>query len=752
MKKLLLQLLFVFFGVYYRASGAPPASNPTLQEEGDHITLSNDYLRVTFDRTRHSIVVLSADFSGKRSYGGNLLAARGIVLETRDRSGHLLVAGSGNAPSSYRILEKDNRLRVLFETAGSLAAGNWNTRWTVTLGPKDRGFRLETSTALKPNANVGAACLRFYLRQWFLNGIYEKGVVQYVAGQDKLFSSTTALREFYSMDRHAGSVAIIPEASNQVLESNLLSGHGEFESGLEQVLAGGSSVHDRWLPLSGNQPLHPAGLAAAERTASYRIYPNNRAFPVHSVVDGPNMAADDLEAYYLAAYGSAAGVVGSYAIPGSAYPTLATPLRPYGETYNYFDPDAWSTVTALSFSGDPVLQKEARKILETSERSMKPDGQLPHHFNPDGPTYISLAKSSQTGPNIFWILAAIEYASGTGDEAWLKEHYPSLKRAAEWLLLHFDSRRNLLSVQGSLFIDVFIREHFTLDTNVMMVRLLRSLAPVAQYCGDAPAAQRFADFERKIKAGVNDGLWDGHDHFVTQRNADWSIRDRVDYDGNYGAVAAGVVDDPARRQAIFRRLDRGAHTHPNGRGTWVSEQRYEKADCFLGNDGDSDVAMARIWWLDMAARYRTGDLTTFQTLLHNTQSDLLANTWMGERYDGAGAFTHNAFYHEYPEILSMVLREMRYGIDVKIDSVTIRPFGLDHYDFKVGELSVHYAQREVRVRVPGTSPRTYRIYGLAPNARYRMSTGKTLLTDRDGMAVFRAHAGVNIAIERVAIR
>ncbi len=49
------------------------------------------------------------------------------------------------------------------------------------------------------------------------------------------------------------------------------------------------------------------------------------------------------------------------------------------------------------------------------------------------------------------------------------------------------------------------------------------------------------------------------------------------------------------------------HTHPGGRGTWVSERRYEKEDCYGDNDGDSDTAMARIWSAGMATHVRLGD-------------------------------------------------------------------------------------------------------------------------------------------------
>lgn len=146
------------------------------------------------------------------------------------------------------------------------------------------------------------------------------------------------------------------------------------------------------------------------------------------------MEFDDLAAFYTAAYGSSAGVLGAYAIPGSAYPTLATPDRTYGNGNSFFDPDAWSTVETLSFSGDPLLAGLARQVVEHSGKYMTAEGQIPHNFNGTVPTDIALSGATQSGPNVFWSMACIDYALGTGDEAWLKAHYPNIKKAVEWLL------------------------------------------------------------------------------------------------------------------------------------------------------------------------------------------------------------------------------------------------------------------------------------------------------------------------------
>jgi hypothetical protein len=405
-------------------------------------------------------------------------------------------------------------------------------------------------------------------------------------------------------------------------------------------------------------------------------------------------------------------------------------------------------VNTLSFSGDPYLQDQARRIVELAANHLN-HGQVPHHFIDGTPTYIAISKATQTGPNIFWVLAAIDYANATGNESWLCDHYPQLKAATDWVLDCYDPGRKLVKVGGPLFIDVFIRQGYTLDSNAMLLHLLPEMSAVAEFCGDGAEAHRYSQLAGAIKEGLNSGLWDGHDHYLTQRNADWSTRDMVDYDGNYAAVAFGAADKE-QAAAILRRLDGGPHTHPGNRGTWTSEKYYGSKDCFGGNTGDSATAMARIWWLDLASRRATGDMTDFYKYFRPIQDDLLAHTWLTERYNAQGKSIRAPYYHEYPEITAMILREMVDGIDIKIDHIQIKPFGIRSFHYQMGDLDVSYHQNDVSLHVPGQSARTYQICGLFPDTRYALSTGSAIVTDHNGTATFRAPTGTTITLQRSA--
>lgn len=746
--------------IFTVAVTATRATEPTFTARDERLIMDNGFVHLEFNERHPSIDVLKADFSGQGHYGCNVLATNaqggeGIVLETIDADGRIYSSSDTRSSVSCQILRRDaSELIVCIKNIRDQTKHpDVTSTWILRLTANARHFGLQARTSRNYSHPLKAIQIGVYANQWFMNGFFDRGVEQYVNCGDVAFFTTNSLRDFYTMDNGRGSLSILPESYARPNAWALCSLGTNDGVGLQAILAGNYPAQEEWQkPNWKSAPL----LISADRQkflTSLEIYPNNYAFPDFAVGPDNPMSLRDLRTFYNAIYGSAAGVLGSYEHPGSAYPTLATPKRPYGDLYTFFDPDSWATVNTLSFSGNPYLQEQARRILELAEGHLN-HGQVPHHFIDGTPTYIAISKATQTGPNIFWVLAAIDYSDATGDESWLRANYPGLKAATDWILDNYDPNRKLVKVGGPLFIDVFIRRGYTLDSNAMLLHLLPEMAAVAEFCGNGADAERYSRMARAIKEGMNEALWDGRDHYVTQRNSDWSIRDMVDYDGNYAAVAFGAADKE-QAAAIFERLDSGPHTHPGNRGTWTSEKYYGPEDCFGGNTGDSATAMARIWWLDLAARYATGDVTNFYKYFRPVQDDLLEHTWLTERYNARGESIRAPFYHEYPEITAMVLREMVYGIDVKINRIQIKPFGVRSYHYDIGDLNVSYSPDLVNLHIPGHNQRTYRICGLIPDAQYSLSINpaphsRSIMTDPYGTASFEALAGAWITLKHSA--
>jgi hypothetical protein len=305
-------------------------------------------------------------------------------------------------------------------------------------------------------------------------------------------------------------------------------------------------------------------------------------------------------------------------------------------------------MSALIYSGEPYLQQQARLVIERSGAFLKPNGQLPHHFENDQPTYAALSGATQTGPNTFWTLAALSYARNSGDVPWLRSYMPTLRKAASFCFDLIDRETALMKAPGSLMIDVFLRGNYSSDSNAMVVGFLDEFAEAEDAVGNATGATALRALASRVSVAVNGQLWaaDGT-HYITQLNPDGSTRDFVDYDSNLMAVAH-AIPDVNRSRRILSRIDGGRCSAASGGGPqFVSERFYGKDDTTHGNVGDSWCAMGRIALFDARARRRVGGrdaVAAVNASLDKLEHDLLRGSespWMHERYGCDGLQQQN---------------------------------------------------------------------------------------------------------------
>lgn len=723
-----------------------------LKRAEHHIVLGNEFICVEINISRPRIASLKGDFYGNGCYGANVLTDDGgIVLQVTDEFGAAQSSDATETDVSCDILEQseDAIVVAIKNIRVCTATSEVVSTWVVSLQRGCRNVTVETETVVISGTVWKNLLFSVFLRQWFLNALFKKGNVQFVQGNRLNFSSMDDLVAFYTMDKLNGSFAVIPEGNTRAVENNLITGTDKFQTGIEFVMSGSFPEKDIWSSSKWADAENVPVKVGQTFKLALQLFANNESFPVHNLQSEMNIESEDLRSFYTAIYGSAAGCLGNYQISGSAYPTLATPDRNYKQMHTFFDPDSWSTVTVLSYSGDAYLQNEARKVLELASRHMRKDGQIPHHFTAGEPTYVAISGTPQTGPNIFWIMAAVEYVTGTGNVTWLNNHYEDIKKAADWLMNFYDADRNLFKVNGPLWTDTFRRTGYTFDTNAMMVRLLDTLVSVSGYCGDKEEAVRYRQILNGLIQGL-ESLWNGEDHYITSRDAHWkTTKDMVDTE-NYMAVAFGIVSHIEQRDALMRRLDGGTLTHPGGRGTWVSERYYDREDCFLENTGDSACAMARHWWVDELAHYVVGDEHGFYTTYYNVRKDLLANTWMNERYNRNGEMIRAPYYHEYPEIINLLMREQVYGLQIKLDTVTINPFGKTCFVYHAGKLKVGFSKDLVTLSLPGHGNRIFHINGLYPECDYYHSVLGRMRSNHYGTLVFEAPIESECTISKFA--
>ena len=626
--------------------------------------------------------------------------------------------------------------------------------WTLSLDSGSRSFRLQTATHALRTANIAGLRLASYLTPQSVYGLFQRGVVQDMNSPGPYFATTNPLDRVYTLGG-GGSFDMLPSGNHPTV---LLSapanspggGASPFRSGVEQVLAGTYPQQETWSGTPWSSASPTVVTAGQGWTTDDRIAVNDHDFPAGTLSTRPNLPLPDLESIYTAVYGSSAGVLDTFANPGEVAVTLAAPGRSYGGLYNFYDPDTWETVNALVDSGDPYLISQARTLIEKSGSAILPSGQVPHNFAGEQPTYVAISGATQTGPNIFWIEAALAYANGSGDQAWLAAHIGQIEQALGYLTGMYDPSLHLVKAPGPLWIDVFKRYNYTADTNVFMVKLLRDVATAEQVLGRAAQAKSDDQLATSITAGINDRLWAGN-HYITQLNPDGTTTDFGDNDSNLLAVAFGVAP-PARASQVLAFTDSGPCMAAPSRPAWVSQVYYGPGDTYGGNTGDSATAMGRIAWADGMARYQAADLSGYQNgVAGPIQSDLLASTWLTERYNCAGHQIRSPYYHEYPEVLTMLLHDASYGISIGLGQVTIAPFGHTSYNYEVGDVAVSYSSTSVSLRVPGTGDRLYTIHGLVPGARYNLqAAGGTVAppiaaADGQGTLSFTAPAGQQVA-------
>lgn len=105
-----------------------------------------------------------------------------------------------------------------------------------------------------------------------------------------------------------------------------------------------------------------------------------------------------------------------------------------------------------------------------------------------------------------------------------------------------------------------------------------------------------------------------------------------------------------------------------------------------------------------------------------------------DRYgcDGQQQQNRTMYYFEYPSYVTMLLREIKYGIELTLGQVTIDPFIVPRedravyasFEYHMGNVDVSFCADRVVVVVPGSNcgVRTYKVTGLYANTLYKVTS------------------------------
>eukprot|EP00055_Hartaetosiga_balthica_P004148 m.10318 g.10318 ORF g.10318 m.10318 type:complete len:814 (-) comp3651_c0_seq2:140-2581(-) len=767
----------------------------------DVVVMENGFVRMEVN-TDAFAMILKADFLGHANYSvvssASSPSQSAFTFTRYDTSGSTSCVGT---PVSFQVMANTTKeVSVKFTITDSKPVTASQTL-IISLIPGSRAFTISTTGSI---TNSSASTMA-YVNEWMFRpisiyGFFDEGSVQMRSLQNGHFSASHKALRIYGLGTDVNTPSSF-DMSFQSLQSSIVmtTKTATASSSVQIVVAGAYPGEDDvwdekgWYSLASHKNTYNftstqprsdqartinRGVSTWHNT--YELFLNDRNFPTSTIPTTSNIPTYDLEAFLTGVYGSSPGCLCTYpneVKKGEHVYQIATTInRPgygYGGTYNYFDPDNFISLSSILYSGDAYLQEQARQVIERSGAFLKPNGQLPHHFNVDVPVYLALSGATQTGPNAFWTLTGLQYAKVTGNTTWLQEYMPTLRLAANFCFNLIDMENYLLDAPGSLMIDVFIRSNFTSDSNAMIVGLLREFAEAEELVGNYTGATLLRSLAVNVTNAVNERLWasngvgrGGNDHYITQLNPDNTTRDFVDYDSNFIAIAYGIPSD-LRSESIINRIDKGHCAAAGGGGPeWVSEVYYGPKDTVNGNIGDSATAMGRIAWFESHARKRIGDRNTFdEHIMSPLERDLIANTWLHERYECSGDQMTNRTdaYFEYPATVAMLLREIRYGVNLGLRNVTINPFGPTSFVYSIGNIFVQYTNSSVTVGVPGKVKRTYVVEGLIPNATFSISADQpcsaqqsTATSNEEGTLTFvfqpqQSNCAIHAAINQSSI-
>eukprot|EP00040_Diaphanoeca_grandis_P026583 m.149250 g.149250 ORF g.149250 m.149250 type:complete len:880 (-) comp30646_c0_seq1:102-2741(-) len=742
------------------------------------LALSNGFVQVQVDVDQGQLVAIIGNLNASGAFleSKNALASN-WALETVDSKG---VTSRTSAKPTMMIVSNTTSL-VSVKLSGITdhpTSPSASEDWVISLGSGDRGFELNTSGSTVGATNAGDIVSIRHSALFSAISIYalfERGVVQMRSDANTMFAAQDRLPAVYALGGGT-SIDLFRKTADVGQQTVLLS--QPDKSGFQSAVFGTVSTQDEWVPVPKEFSPRSAKWVASPKwpvtwSTSTDIAGNDRNFPSLNLTTEANIPDYDLESYMTGIYASSVGCLCTYdneVVAGKRVSQIATtiarPSRGYSGTYNYFDPDNFISLSAMIYSGNPYLMRQARDVVERSGDFLLENGQLPHHFVNDKPTYTALSGATQTGPNTFWTKTALQYAKASGDMEWLKSYMPTLRNSSSFCFNLIDpSEGGLIKAPGSLMIDVFIRHGFTADSNAMMTGFLREFADAEEAVGNSTGATTLRTLAASMQSAMNSVLWasegkglGGDDHYVSYalpgtggNLTDLTYHDFVDYDSNLIAVAHGVPDSD-RATKILNRIDKGQCAAAGGGGPqFVSERYYGPKDTTSGNTGDSWCAMGRIAWFDSHARKNIATAESLQVFNQHTmatlQRDLIKNTWMHERYncDGTQQLNRTEAYFEYPSTVAMLLREIRYGINLGFTNITINPFGVTSYNFHIGNINVDYDQAKVELVLPGQGPKSFQITGMTPNTKYLISVdcdgaNETLkaMTDMTGVLSFSA--------------
>ncbi len=213
-------------------------------------------------------------------------------------------------------------------------------------------------------------------------------------------------------------------------------------------------------------------------------------------------------------------------------------------------------------------------------------------YAPLKPKYYSGHKTLSLDSHALLVIAALHYASRSGDLAFLKDHWPALRRGLAWLEGHASTAGLLHQEAFSDWADSVGRSGRILYTNVIYWKALSEMARAAQAAGHPGDEAGYQVQAAALARAIDDHFWRPDlGYYITSQE-----HDNLSSSGNLLAIAWGLAS-PDQANIILDKMDRLGMADPVP--TQVVHRAYEPRfialENRLGGIGHYHTEAAWLW-------------------------------------------------------------------------------------------------------------------------------------------------------------
>lgn len=101
------------------------------------------------------------------------------------------------------------------------------------------------------------------------------------------------------------------------------------------------------------------------------------------------------------------------------------------------------------------------------------------------------------------------------------------------------------------------------------------------------------------------------------------------------------------------------------------------------------------------------------------------------------------YYFEYPSLAAMLVREIKYGVELTLDAVAVKPFGAPAvFQYHTGDVHVSVNPAGASsLSVPGSGLFAYALHSMLPSTTYQVGAAQECSTAWTGVLVQADGAG-----------